>query len=31
MYKEPEEFKNNLIQEDQKINNLAIKNNEEIN
>ena len=31
LYKEAEEFKNNLIQEVQKINNLAIKNDEEIN
>ena len=31
LYKEAEEFKNNLIQEVQKINNLAIKNDEKIN
>jgi hypothetical protein len=31
LYKEAEEFKINLIQEVQKINNLAIKNDEEIN
>ena len=30
LYKEKEELKNNLIQEAQKINNLAIKNDEEI-
>ena len=31
LYKEAEEFKNNLIQKVQKINNLALKNDEEIN
>ena len=31
LYKEAEEFKINLIQEVQKINNLVIKNDEEIN